>query len=100
MQDEPLLAAIARDVLQGLEFLHQNDRMHRDLKVTCSTQSGHNQMQTVSALLQGYAASTHAAMIISNAHTFPIVSLHALDILTRLLHWRLPLTFPVLPGCH
>lgn len=27
------MAAIARDVLQGLDFLHQHDHMHRDLKV-------------------------------------------------------------------
>ncbi|KAK9813727.1 hypothetical protein WJX73_005502 [Symbiochloris irregularis] len=30
--DEPLLAAVARDVLQALAFLHHHELMHRDLK--------------------------------------------------------------------
>ena len=29
MEDEDMIATIARDVLTGLEYLHDNDAMHR-----------------------------------------------------------------------
>ncbi len=29
MEDEDMIATIARDVLAGLEYLHENDSMHR-----------------------------------------------------------------------